>query len=103
MNVLERISEMTKGVFTTQVELAHLKEVRAEIRVETGIMRGEIRELRERVVRLEAAHEADHARMQADLARFMAEVERAETRLSHLLPAGEAPPRPEQGPLERGR
>ncbi|MDQ3814486.1 MAG: hypothetical protein M3347_11105 [Armatimonadota bacterium] len=43
-------------------------------------------DVRERLARLEAAREADRAQMQAELARFKAEVERAELRLSRMLP-----------------
>lgn len=45
--------------------------------------------MRERLARLEASREADRSQMQADLALFKAEVERAELRLSRLKQAKE--------------
>lgn len=60
-------------------------------------LEGQTADMRERLARLEASREADRAQMQADLARFMAEVERAETRLSRLAQLREARPLPEQG------
>ena len=49
-------------------------------------------QMRERVARLEAAREADRAQMQAELARFKSEVERAEMRLLKQLPDDKNPP-----------
>jgi len=53
-----------------------------------------VADLRERLARLEASREADRAQIQADLARFSADVERAELRLTRLLPSGGAQPEP---------
>ena len=53
--------------------------------------------MRERLARLEASRDADRAQMQAELARFKIEVERAELRLTRILPArGEQSTPPEQ-------
>ena len=55
-------------------------------------------DVRERLARLETARDADRAQTQADLARFMAQVERAELRLTGLrTKPGEPPALPEQG------
>ncbi|MDW8365767.1 MAG: hypothetical protein RMK49_08000 [Abditibacteriales bacterium] len=55
-------------------------------------------DIRERLARLEAARDFDRAQMAADLARFKAEVERAELKLSRMLSAPSEPPAPsEQG------
>jgi predicted nuclease with TOPRIM domain len=48
-----------------------------------------ISDMRERLARLEASRNADRAEMQAEIARFKVEVERAELQLSRLLPSGE--------------
>jgi len=48
--------------------------------------------MRERLARLETAREAGHSQMTAELARFKAEVKRAELRLTRLLPAQSEPP-----------
>src|SRR5436309_2958986 len=55
----------------------------------------QVTDLRERLARLEASRDADHSRMQADLARFKLEVERAEFRLSRRAPQSEPPLLPE--------
>jgi hypothetical protein len=79
-------------------------------------LEGQMAEVRERLARLEVSHEADlpkrvaqleayreadRAQMQADLARFKADVERAEFRIARLLPAPAEPPAlPEDGEEE---
>jgi hypothetical protein len=50
---------------------------------------------------LEAMREADRSQMQADLARFKLEVDRAELRLTKQVPRQEEPPAlPEEGQAE---
>jgi hypothetical protein len=61
----------------------------------------QLADMRERLARLESSRSADRAEMQADIARFKAEVERAEIRLTGLLsPSGDrrqAPGRSRKG------
>lgn len=47
-------------------------------------------DVRERLARLEATRNADHAQMQAELTRFQLEVERAAIHLRQLLPGSNA-------------
>ena len=47
---------------------------------------GQLADMREWLARLEASRDADRAQMQAELARFKIEIERAELRLTRLLP-----------------
>ena len=58
----------------------------------------QLADARERLTRLEVSRDADRTQMQANLARFQAEVERAEMRLTRLLPTqGELHQLPEPG------
>lgn len=68
-------ARITARMERLEEQVTHLRE-----RLET-----QATDIRERLARLEASREADRAQAQADLARFMAEVERAETRLSRML------------------
>jgi hypothetical protein len=54
----------------------------------------QLADIRERLARLEAARNADRAEMQADIARFKVEVERADLRLARLLPVPGRPRKP---------
>lgn len=85
--VVHRLDEVTeeqqelRATFTARFE--KLEGQIADLRERLA---SHVAEFRERVARLETAREADRAQMQADLARFKAEVERAEYRISRLLP-----------------
>ncbi len=59
-------------------------------------MEAQLTDIRERLTRLEASREADRSQMGAEVARFKAEVERAELKLTRLLaPQSEPPGLPE--------
>ena len=86
-----------EGVFTTPHKLTtalhRLDDVAEDVRefraaVTTRLERVELQlaDLRERVARVEASREADLAKLQAEAARFKAEIERAELRLVKQLP-----------------
>ena len=79
---LHRLDELTDDVRT----LRNTMTSRAD-RLEQ-----QVGDLRERLARLEASREADRAVMQADLARFKADVERAELRLTKGLSHGQSLP-----------
>src|SRR5215475_14250936 len=55
------------------------------VRARLDRLGGQFADIRERLARLEASRDADRAQMQADLARFKTEVERAELQLTRLL------------------
>jgi predicted nucleic acid-binding Zn-ribbon protein len=92
MGLLERLGELGKALLTTETELRHLREIMGEIRQEVRSMRDDVQDLRERMVRLETARGADRSQMEAELARFKAEVERAELRLTRQIPPPNEPP-----------
>jgi uncharacterized protein involved in exopolysaccharide biosynthesis len=92
MSLLDRLGELGKALLTTDAELRHLRETLNEIRQEVRKLGDDMRDVRERLTRLETAREADRSQMAAELARFKAEVERAELRLTRLLPAQSEPP-----------
>ena len=92
MSLWERLAEIARGLLTTETEMKHLNAMITEMRRQDQDMSNEIQDMRERLVRLEAGREADRAQAQAEIARFKAEVERAEMRLSRLLPAPDEKP-----------
>lgn len=61
----------------------------------------QLADIRERLARLETSRNADRAEMQADIARFKVEVERAELKLTRLLPAPEGQPEVPARPRKR--
>ena len=91
MSVLERLAELTRSLITTDTQLRQLKEEHQKIEREVSQLGLDVRDLRERVVRLETSREADRAQAAAEIARFKAEVERAELRLTRMLPPESEP------------
>ncbi len=94
MNLLETIQHLVTVSQRLDAVVADISEDRIERRafgerVTARLDRvdGQVSDLRERVVRLETARESDRTQAAAELARFMAEVDRAETRLARMLPA----------------
>lgn len=63
-------------------------------------LEAQLADMRERLARLETSRNADHAEMQADIARFKTEVERAELHLARLL---SPPAEQSQAPVRRRR
>ena len=94
VGLLERLGELGRALLTTEVELRHLRETLNEARQDVRMLTADVQEVRERLVRLETARETDLARLEAEITRFKAEVERAESRLTRLLPPSEPPPLP---------
>ena len=62
-----------------------VRELRTTVRSRLDRFEEQLADICERLARLEASRDADRAQMQADLARFKTEVERAELRLVRLL------------------
>ncbi|MBI3921210.1 MAG: hypothetical protein HY318_07320 [Armatimonadetes bacterium] len=98
MNILEtlqRIAATTQRLDMALVEIERERAARQRfedaIVNQTGRLEVRVSEMRERLARLEASREADRSQMSAELARFQAEVERAEMRLTRFLPAQSEP------------
>jgi uncharacterized protein involved in exopolysaccharide biosynthesis len=95
-SILETLQKIATVVHRLDSLAEDLRELRTVVSARIERLEGQVADLRERLARLEASREADRAQMQADLARFSAEVERAELRLTRLLPRGaEQPELPE--------
>jgi regulator of replication initiation timing len=92
MSLLERLAELAKSVLTTEAEMRHLRDGLSDVRQEVHRIRLEVQDLRDRLIRVEASREADRSHLEAQVARFQAEVERAELRLTRLLPPQTEPP-----------
>jgi primosomal protein N'' len=88
LETLQKIAATTERLDAALTAIDRERDARQRLEdVFTGRMERletHIGEIRERLTRLEAAREADRSQMAADLARFKAEVERAELRLSQL-------------------
>ena len=94
---LQTLQKIATAVHRLDALAEDLRELRTVVSTRLERLEGQLTDIRERLARLEASREADRAQMQADLARFKAEVERAELRLTRLLPTrGEQSTPPEQ-------
>ena len=93
-SLLQTLQKIATVVYRLDALAEDLRELRAAVSARIERLEGQVADLRERLARLEASREADRAQMQADLARFSAEVERAELRLTRLLPRGGEQPEP---------
>ena len=89
MSLLERIGSIGKAIFTATDELSRQRALLSEIKTEVRALDDSLRDLRERVVRLEAFQNATKAELSAEVARFKVEVERAELRAARLPEGGE--------------
>ena len=87
-SILETLQKIATVVHRLDSLAEDLRELRTAVSTRIERLEGQVADLRERLARLEASREADRAQMQADLARFSAEVERAELRLTRLLSRG---------------
>jgi hypothetical protein len=93
-NILQSLQKLATMAYRLDALGEDVRELRATVFPRMEKLEGQVAELRERFARLETSREADRAQMQADLARFMAEVERAELRLSRLQPPAQPPELP---------
>lgn len=99
MGLLERLAELGKAILTTETEMKHLRDSIGDRHQAVREIRVELRDVRERVVKLETSRDADRAQFEAHISRFMVEVERAELRLARLpSPRSEPPTLPEADP-----
>jgi primosomal protein N'' len=98
MNILETLQKIAATTQRLDTAMAEIERERGEReRFENAVIsrieRLEIQlgEIRERLVRLEVSREADRSQMAAELARFRAEVERAELQLTRILQGAREP------------
>jgi uncharacterized protein involved in exopolysaccharide biosynthesis len=96
-SILQTLQKIATAVHRLDVLAEDLRELRITVRARLDRLEEQIADIRERLARLEASRDADRAQMQADVARFKTEVERAELRLTRLLQAhGEQSSLPEK-------
>jgi uncharacterized protein involved in exopolysaccharide biosynthesis len=91
-SILQTLQKIATAVHRLDALAEDLRELRTTVRARLDRLEAQLADVRERLARLEASREADRAQMQADLARFKTEVERAELRLTRLLQAPEEQP-----------
>lgn len=98
--VLQTVQKIATAVHRLDEMAEDLRELRVAVAGRLERLESQMADLRERVARIEASREADRSQMQAELARFKAEVERAELHLAKLMPdPGPAQPTPPRGKL----
>jgi uncharacterized protein involved in exopolysaccharide biosynthesis len=95
--LLETLQKIATAVHRLDALAEDVRELRTAVSARLERLEEQLADMRERLARLEASRDADRAQMQAELARFKIEVERAELRLTRLLPVrGEQSTPPEQ-------
>jgi len=98
MSLLDRITEIARGVVTTDLELKQMREQIAEVKQEMRSLQTTVNQLSERLTRMETLREADHAQLRAEVAEFKLEWERARLRQQHQAPSAALPQTPENTP-----
>jgi len=84
--ILQTVQKIATAVDRLDEVAEAIRELRLSMAGRLERLESHVADVRERLARLEASREADRAQMQADLARFKAEVEQAELHLTKLLP-----------------
>jgi predicted nucleic acid-binding Zn-ribbon protein len=103
-NLWQSLQKIATIVHRLEALTEDVRELRIAATSRLEKLESQIADMRERLARIEASREADRAQMQAELARFKVEVERAELRLARPLPAqGEPPALPEPPHEEKTR
>jgi chromosome segregation ATPase len=84
VKLIDRLTELTRALLTTDTQLQHLRERLDESRQEVRGLAADMRDMRDRLTRLEADRNADRAeieakqsKIEANIARFEANLERA--------------------------
>ena len=85
-NILQSLQKLVTLAQRLDAVIKEVQELKTVTTLRIDRADGQIADLRERLARLEATREADRMQAQAELARFKAEVERAEMRLNRVLP-----------------
>jgi regulator of replication initiation timing len=78
--LLDRLAEFGKTLITINQEVSDFRETLRDLRADVKVLQVDHQSLRERLAKVESFQNATHAEMAADLAKFKAEVERAEIR-----------------------
>lgn len=86
MNLLEWATDLARDITTFSTQIKHLEEDFKNLREQVLEMSESLHDMRERVIRLEAERNADRREMEAVIARFQTEVERAELKMRALPP-----------------
>jgi len=95
--LLETLQKIATAGHRLDALAEDVRELRTAVCARLEKLEEQLADMRERLARLEASRDADRAQMQAERARFKIEVERAELRLTRILPArGEQSAPPEQ-------
>lgn len=90
-NILQALQKIATLVHRLDELADDVRELRGTVNAKLDRHDTQLADVRERLARLEALRDADRAEMQAYLARFNVEVERAELRLQRVpSAAGEA-------------
>jgi len=84
--VLQTLQRVATVVDRLEALTEDLKDFRASTTSRVERIDEQLANVRERLTRLEALREADRSQLQADIARFKAEVERLELRQVRQLP-----------------
>jgi septal ring factor EnvC (AmiA/AmiB activator) len=87
-SILQTLQKLATAIHRLDELADDLRELRVAATGKLDKVDSQLADLRERVARLEACREADRSHLQADLARFKAEVERVELRLGRLPESG---------------
>jgi uncharacterized protein involved in exopolysaccharide biosynthesis len=96
-SILQTLQKIATTIHRLDTLAEDLRELRTTMIARLERLGGQLADVREWLARLDASRDADRAQMQADLARFTAEVERGELRLTRLLQTrGEQPMLPRQ-------
>lgn len=90
MSFLDRLADMAKSAATTDLQLEQLRRDLDKVGESVDDLVKTVQEHESRLVRLEAQRDADRAQLEAMLAQFRAEVERAELRLNRQLPPAQS-------------
>ena len=85
-NILQSFQKIATLMYRVDQLTEEMRELRTTVTGRLEKLESQLVNARERLTRLEVSRDADRAQMQANLARFQAEVERAELRLTRLLP-----------------
>jgi hypothetical protein len=96
-NLLQSLQRIATFVHRLDELTEDQRELKTTVSGRLERLEGQLADLRERLARLEASRDGDRAQMQADLALFKLEVERAELRFSRRSRTpGEPPALPEE-------